>query len=209
MGAKWATCGPWKAQTEVAAIALNQKVVDKFFLKVCAEGEGARQGVWPQCLVSPLLSLLIFLSSSLSIFLKFSFPHSVFFPSSSLSLSIISFLFPSFIFPSFFLLSLSLPLPFLLPSLSFVSFPLHSFSLTFSFLLLLFFSVLTSFFPFSILLHSLIPSSSVPFSFSLFSSFSIFRSFSIFFLFFLFHFFFLFIFFSLSLFFFFASVRPP
>ena len=23
--------GPWKAQTEVAAIALNQKVVDKFF----------------------------------------------------------------------------------------------------------------------------------------------------------------------------------
>ena len=33
----------WEAQMEVAAVTLNQKVVDKF-LKVCAEGEGAHQG---------------------------------------------------------------------------------------------------------------------------------------------------------------------
>ena len=31
LGAKWGTLGPWKAQTEAAAIALNQKVVYKFF----------------------------------------------------------------------------------------------------------------------------------------------------------------------------------
>ena len=31
--------GPWEAQTEAAAIALNQKVMDKF-LKVCVEEEG-------------------------------------------------------------------------------------------------------------------------------------------------------------------------
>ena len=48
------------------------------------------------------------------------------------------------------------------------------------------------FFPFSILLHSLIPYFSVPLSFSLFSSFFIFRSFSIFFPFFFFSFFFFF-----------------
>ena len=40
-------------QTEVA-IALNQKVVDKFL--VCAEGEGDRQGARLQCPISPLLS---------------------------------------------------------------------------------------------------------------------------------------------------------
>ena len=40
---------------EAAVIALNQKVVDKF-LKVCAEGQGARQGTQLQCPVSPLLS---------------------------------------------------------------------------------------------------------------------------------------------------------
>ena len=39
-GVKWGTFGPWKEQTEVAAIALNQNVVNKF-LKVCIEGEGA------------------------------------------------------------------------------------------------------------------------------------------------------------------------
>ena len=39
-GVKWGTFGPRKEQTEVAAIALNQKVVNKF-LKVCIEGEGA------------------------------------------------------------------------------------------------------------------------------------------------------------------------
>ena len=49
-----ATPGPWEAQAEVVAIALNQKVVDKF-LKVCVEGEGARQGAGPQHPVSPLL----------------------------------------------------------------------------------------------------------------------------------------------------------
>ena len=40
---------------EAAAIALNQKVVDKF-LKVCAEGQGAPRGAQLQCPVSPLLS---------------------------------------------------------------------------------------------------------------------------------------------------------
>ena len=115
MGAKWGTLGPWKAQTEAAAIAPNQKVVDKFF-KVCAEGEVARQGVWPQCPVSPLLSPLLIFSSFFSLNLS-----QVFFPSlylfsflfSSLLLSIISFLFPSFIPPFSFLLYFSLS-----PSLS-------------------------------------------------------------------------------------------
>ena len=117
MGAKWGTLGPWKAQTEAAAIAPNQKVVDKFFFKVCAEGEVARQGVRPQCPLSPLLSPLLiffFFPSSLNL-------SQVFFPSlylfsflfSSLLLSIISFLFPSFIPPFSFLLYFSLS-----PSLS-------------------------------------------------------------------------------------------
>ena len=82
------------------------------------------------------------------------------------------------------------PFLFRYPSLSFVSFPLPSFSL-FLPSSLLFLSVslfLTSFLPFSILLHSLIPSFSVPLSFSLFSFFSIFRSFSIFSFFFFFYF---------------------
>ena len=52
--AKWGTPGPWEAQAEVVAIALNQKVVDEF-LKVCVEGEGARQGAGPQNPISPLL----------------------------------------------------------------------------------------------------------------------------------------------------------
>ena len=52
--AKWGTPGPWEVQAEVAVVALNKKVVDKF-LKVCVEGEGARQGVRPQRPVSPLL----------------------------------------------------------------------------------------------------------------------------------------------------------
>ena len=67
------------------------------------------------------------------------------------------------------------PFIFRYPSLSFVSFSLPSFSLflpsSLSFSVSLF---LTSFLPFSILLHSLIPSFSVPLSFSLFSFFSIF-----------------------------------
>ena len=54
LGAKWGTPGPWEAETEVAAMALNQKVVEKF-LKVCAEQEGALQGTRPQRPVSPLL----------------------------------------------------------------------------------------------------------------------------------------------------------
>ena len=52
--AKWGTPGPWGAQAEVAVVALNKKVVDKF-LKVCIEGEGALQGPRPQRPVSPLL----------------------------------------------------------------------------------------------------------------------------------------------------------
>ena len=40
LGAKWGTPRPWEAQTEVVAIALNQKVVDKLS-KVCIEGEEA------------------------------------------------------------------------------------------------------------------------------------------------------------------------
>ena len=36
LGAKWGTLGPCEAQTEAVAIALNQKVMDKF-LKVCVE----------------------------------------------------------------------------------------------------------------------------------------------------------------------------
>ena len=98
------------------------------------------------------------------------------------------------------------PFIFRYPSLSFVSFPLPSFSLflpsSLSFSVSLF---LTSFLPFSILLQSLIPSFSVPLSFSLFSFFSIFRSFSIF----SFFFFYFFSFLSFYLFIFFAWVRPP
>ena len=30
LGAKWGTPGPWEVEGEVAAIALNQKVMDKF-----------------------------------------------------------------------------------------------------------------------------------------------------------------------------------
>ena len=51
LGAKWGTPGPWEVQTEVAVIALNPKVVGKF-LKVCAQGEGARQDTRPQRPVS-------------------------------------------------------------------------------------------------------------------------------------------------------------
>ena len=39
LGANWGTPGTWEVQTEAAAIALNQKVMDKF-LKVCVEEEG-------------------------------------------------------------------------------------------------------------------------------------------------------------------------
>jgi len=38
LGAKWGTLGPWKVQREVAAIALNQKVVDKFFKRFVQRG---------------------------------------------------------------------------------------------------------------------------------------------------------------------------
>ena len=54
LGAKWGTPRPWEAQVEVVVIVLNQTVVNKF-LKVCVEGEGARQCTWPQRPVSPLL----------------------------------------------------------------------------------------------------------------------------------------------------------
>ena len=92
--AKWGTFGPWKAQTEAAAIALNQKVVDKFFLKVCAEQEGAHQGAWPQRPVSPLLSPLMIFSSFLSFNLS-----QVFFP--SLYLLFLPLLFHFLSFPCF------------------------------------------------------------------------------------------------------------
>ena len=46
--------GSWEAQSKAVAVALNQKVVDKFF-KGLRRGEGARQGSWPQRPVSPLL----------------------------------------------------------------------------------------------------------------------------------------------------------
>ena len=49
-----ATPGPWEAQAEVVAIALNQKVVDKF-LKVCVDAEGAPQDALPQRPAGPLL----------------------------------------------------------------------------------------------------------------------------------------------------------
>ena len=38
LGAKWGTPGPCEVKTEVAAIALNQKVMHKF-LKVCVGEE--------------------------------------------------------------------------------------------------------------------------------------------------------------------------
>ena len=149
---------------EVAAIALYQKVVDKLFKGLC-RGGGSSPGrlATASCKSSPLSSDDFFflpLFQSFSSFLSLTLSS---FPSSSLSLSIIS-LFPPFILPSFFLRSLSLslssclffhfslPLPFSLPSLSFLSFPLPSFSLTFSSLLPIFLSVslfLTSFFPLS------------------------------------------------------------
>ena len=43
-GSLWGQSGgTWEAQAEVATIALNQKVGDKF-LKVCVDGEEAHQG---------------------------------------------------------------------------------------------------------------------------------------------------------------------
>jgi len=164
-------------------IALNQKVVDKFF-----KGVHRERGSSPGCLAtascksSPLSSadffflplfqpfssfLSLTLSSFLPLLFSFTFYH---------------FLPVSLFHPPFFLLTVSLSLspslpafltflsPILshYPSLSFVSFPLPSFYLTFSSLLPIFLSVslfLTSFFPFYILLHSLIPSFSVPLSF--------------------------------------------
>ena len=68
------------------------------FLKVCAEGEGARQGAWPQRPVSPLLSpLLIFFF--LLLFKSFS---------SFLSLTLSSFLPLLFSFTFYHFLSVSL-----------------------------------------------------------------------------------------------------
>ena len=154
MGSSWALEGANRGGGD----ALNQKVVDKFFLKVCTEREGARQGTWPQCPVSPLLSPLLIFSSFFSLNLS-----QVFFPSlylfsflfPSLLLSIISFLFPSFILPSSFLLSLSLPL-----FLPFSLFSPPSFFATFSFL---------RFFPFTLFLSNFFfppPSLSLCISFS-------------------------------------------
>ena len=115
MGAKWGTLGPWKAQTEAAAIAPNQKVVDKFF-KVCAEGEVARQGVWPQCPVSPLLSPLLiffsFFSKSFSSFLSLTLS---FFLPLLFSFTFYHFLLVSIFHSPFFLLIVSLSLPLFLP----------------------------------------------------------------------------------------------
>ena len=112
MGAKWGTLGPWKAQTEAAAIAPNQKVVDKFFFKVCAEGEVARQGVRPQCPLSPLLSPLLiffsFFSKSFSSFLSLTLS---FFLPLLFSFTFYHFLPVSLFHSPFFLLTLFLSLP--------------------------------------------------------------------------------------------------
>ena len=109
MGAKWGTLGPWKAQTEAAAIAPNQKVVDKFFFKVCAEGEVARQGVRPQCPLSPLLSPLLiffsFFSKSFSSFLSLTLS---FFLPLLFSFTFYHFLLVSLFHSPFFLLTFSL-----------------------------------------------------------------------------------------------------
>ena len=53
-------------QGEVVVIALNRKVVDTF-LKVCVEGEGARQGALPQRPISPLFPQEVEQSPSFSL----------------------------------------------------------------------------------------------------------------------------------------------
>ena len=54
--AKWGIHKPWGGASGGGGgvVALNHKVLDKF-LKVCIEGEGARQGTQLQHPVSPLL----------------------------------------------------------------------------------------------------------------------------------------------------------
>ena len=166
MGAKWGTLGPWKAKTEAAAIALNQKVMDNFFffLMVCAEGEGAHQGAWSQRL---FLFFILSLSPSLPAFLTFlspflfhypslsfiSFPLLSFSffapPSLSLCISFSNFLssflylaaFPdSFLLRSSLLFSLALPLSLDLSLFSFFFFTFFfSFSFFFSFYLFIYF----------------------------------------------------------------------
>ena len=143
---------------EAAAMALNQKVVDKFgfffvffcflfFFKVCAEGEGARQGTRSQRL---LLSLSLPLFLPFSLFSHPSFFATLLFPS---FLSLYPLLFPNFFFSlSFslylfnflFFLSLSccvpwfLPSPFLSPFHSLVFSIFRSFCIFFSFFFLFF-----------------------------------------------------------------------
>ena len=119
MGARWGTPGPWKAQTEAAAITLNEKVVDRF-LKVCTEWEGARQGAWPQCPVSPLLSPLLIFSSFFSLNLSQVFFLSLYLFSFLFSFTFYHFLLVSLFHSPFFLLTVSLspPLPAFLTFLS-------------------------------------------------------------------------------------------
>ena len=43
LGAKWGTPGSWEAQSKVVAVALNQKVVDKFFpARLLAQARGSQ-----------------------------------------------------------------------------------------------------------------------------------------------------------------------
>ena len=126
---------------ETAAIAPNQKVVDKFFLKVCTEGEVAHQGVWPQCPVSPLLSPLLIFSSFFSLNLSQVFFLSLYLFSFLFSFTFYHFLLVSLFHSSFFLLTVSLSL---FSCLSHFSLPLP-FSLPFSFL---------RFFPFTLFLSN-------------------------------------------------------
>ena len=44
LGAKWGTPGSWEAQSKAVAVALNQKVVDKFF-KGLRRGGGSSPGL--------------------------------------------------------------------------------------------------------------------------------------------------------------------
>ena len=82
------------------------------FFKVCAEGEVARQGVWPQCPVSPLLSPLLiffsFFSKSFSSFLSLTLS---FFLPLLFSFTFYHFLPVSLFHSPFFLLTLFLSLP--------------------------------------------------------------------------------------------------
>ena len=85
------------------------------FLKVCAEGEGALQGAWPQCPVRPLLSLLLIFSSFFSLNLSQVFFPSLYLFSFLFSVTFYHFLLVSLFHSPFFLLTISLSLLLFLP----------------------------------------------------------------------------------------------